>query len=687
MRARHAVVVTLLLAATAHPLPAGNGTSPAQVLSTEQQASSVLFATPDDGWLALTTTSYLGGGARAEVLATDDGGERWVSEWEGRGYAGRMVAAGASHAVVAVYPSGTCVPGEQSSKRCTAELFDLDELGKGGANRAGMFDGQLLSTAWSSSTTGVAAVVPRSCPAELPPPPEPVAPCPGELFRTVDGGEQWAEVERTSYPLVAVAEDGRRWWAVEARLGFFRFPSERPQLVVWGSTDGGAAWARRGDVEDQAGLAYLTERIVADLVAGAGGGLWLSLVDFDSCAMHGCGVAGIWSSDDGGARWSPAPAVRTGTGCGSGEVPIAPSPAGGIYQAVESPLAACGPPAGILEKWDGHGWRPVHTWDLDAVDVISWPGPSTGFVLVGDALARTTDGGRSWSQVWPAVAPTGPLVALSSTSAVAAGDAGDPGAILRTTDGGARWAVLADLGGDITALSAPVPADLFAVVLDPVRNVWSLEVSSDGGRRWSARGVLPHGRTKVGAIGVSGLWMASPSDGLLVTTSGADWASPQAVAPSFLFSTVDGGLTWREVATVRAGQFFALSGAAFARLPSGQWWGLVSAGGPHPEGTLDNGATWETLTSAPAFNGAQILSPDEVVTWGDEGDRWEMCLTRDGGRSWSCRALLTGRVATSVAGMQLSFVNLDDGWWSVDGHVWLTHDGGAGWVPAKGPAT
>ena len=50
-------------------------------------------------------------------------------------------------------------------------------------------------------------------------------------------------------------------------------------------------------------------------------------------------------------------------------------------------------------------------------------------------LSRTGDGGRHWTQLRPALAPTGLIDVLSPGTALGAQDTGDAGAILRSADG------------------------------------------------------------------------------------------------------------------------------------------------------------------------------------------------------------------------------------------------------------
>lgn len=203
--------------------------------------------------------------------------------------------------------------------------------------------------------------------------------------------------------------------------------------------------------------------------------------------------------------------------CGPGTYPrlaAAPGHSGQVVAASRVSSGACLPPFSKLSVWGGSSWSPVHEWDLDEVSRLAWPSADDGYVIVGPALARTTDGGPSWSQCWPAPAPAAVLAAESPSFALAGGDANDQGAVLRTTDGGKSWSGPAELPGQVLALSVPTRRDAFAILFEPGPYRWELEVSTDGGRRWRPRGHLPEPRSFQIGQGPVGLWMASPTRGL-----------------------------------------------------------------------------------------------------------------------------------------------------------------------------
>jgi len=153
------------------------------------------------------------------------------------------------------------------------------------------------------------------------------------------------------------------------------------------------------------GLQIVTPQAVGRLTVASSGGLWLSLIDRGACAIHGCATLGAWYSGDGGRGWEQTalPAVE-GQGCsglGFNMPAVAQSGDGPVYAVAGGGTAACPPAPSILSRWDGSGWQVVHSWGPATVSGISWPSGRQSYVVINDALARTLDAGRKWSQVWP----------------------------------------------------------------------------------------------------------------------------------------------------------------------------------------------------------------------------------------------------------------------------------------------
>jgi len=135
-------------------------------------------------------------------------------------------------------------------------------------------------------------------------------------------------------------------------------------------------------------------------------------------------------------------------------------------------------------------------------------------------LSRTVDGGALWTQLLPAPAPAGQVDAVTATTALAAQDPADAGAILRSETGGRDWSQIAHLPGVVTQLDFWSARDGIAATYQPgISSPWQLWASFDGGSAWEPYGPLPGGNTDI-----DGPWMSANGHGLLLTvTGGTPW--------------------------------------------------------------------------------------------------------------------------------------------------------------------
>ncbi len=261
-----------------------------------QALSALAFSNVADGWvLATPGTGSEAAAGGLEVLGTRDAGSSWSCEWASSFSPGQVVATDARHAWVLGW----------GDKGCRGQLSSECESAIGGTRTGrhwsllAVIHQTVTQLAFSSSSFGIAAAYDSDCrePNGMPP-----SRCPGQILATSDGGRHWRSVLRIREPIIGVATYHGEFWAIEARLGVAGYKRGRPGLTVLASTDRARSWKAAGRISlDTAGL-----RTEVDLVPGPAGRLWLSALDQDSCAMHGCGTDGVWFSPDAGRTWRPA---------------------------------------------------------------------------------------------------------------------------------------------------------------------------------------------------------------------------------------------------------------------------------------------------------------------------------------------------------------------------------------------
>ncbi len=305
--------------------------------------------------------------------------------------------------------------------------------------------------------------------------------------------------------------------------------------------------------------------------------------------------------------------------------------------------------------------------------------------------ARTTDGGRTWTDVTPSTARVTP----SSASDLFVLDAerawlGVGTTLFSTSDGGASWTRLAatfDHLGSLDFINAQDGWDMENLGAAMGQDAVVIYRTTDGGRRWSLVARTPSLMGSGASIGglttdcdKNGLVFATPSDGWLTEYCNGG-------GPGF-FATHDGGSTWTQQhlpvpsacsdgCGVSPPTFFGSTGfltvggasMLFVTHDTGATWARVSlainrsrswivqfvdarhgfvvpgsledgATGHVLYATSDGGATWTPVHSDIGFNQYEtfdFVSPKAGIIWIQAGDVLGLSptyRTSDGGRIW-----------------------------------------------------
>ncbi len=329
-------------------------------------------------------------------------------------------------------------------------------------------------------------------------------------------------------------------------------------------------------------------------------------------AVHGwmVGDAASRRTTDGGVTWQPmASFPKT-----SYRTLRSLSPT--FVWAMNTPWAS-GYPLMISDD-GGVTWRAaqVGNEELRIGDFIT---PSLGIGVTANGIARSTDGGHSWS-----IVDTATLVQdirfLSSSVVIAIRDAGlsRPGDLLRSVDGGQTWSV---------AHSSPALGrgdDL--VPIDGTRCLAAAGTSAlrtvDAGRTWQPVPALSFGASAsaIVHVGVGRLFASS--------------------SPGQIFRSLDAGATWTEVFPGYGAPFndFAFADANVG-IAAGNYGGLVR--------TTDGGQTWSYVSNGLTLQNFELGMWDRQrgIVIVDQGFK---LLTKDGA-TWIPQPYTSGMQQSDVA--------------------------------------
>ncbi len=468
----------------------------------------------------------------------------------------------------------------------------------------------------------------------------------GSLFRTPDGGRVWRPVHGVSGVTAVTFSGPSVGWASDGN-------------TVYRTIDGGAVWTKSARLPGLRSYAHLqatsAHRVWMQLVGGSGMSQTSYSILASTDGVHFKPILGVSTAGAG-----PAPGGATHAARGPGSSP-------GPFVAVNDRVAyatgeceACGAGTITLAKTTDGGlhWTPYPPIPdvpglpsaVGASQAMSFPSAANGWLIgnvvgISNRLYHTADGGRSWSQAYPAVMPVNGFSFVNPAVGFGLGVAGNANAVLETTNGGSAWRTV----GHLPVASAP-PYDggmsgPMTIRFISAKRGFAVGANSllygtvDGGRSWR---LIPLGLHPTEFM-YSGLWFANASSGMFAVNLGI---SNRVID----FVTTNGGVTWRKMqaASIEAAQL-AITPPALARSAVAR----MRASGAQSLGTSGPDLGW--LTTANGFD-----------------------LTTNSGRSWTS-VEFPQNVAFEPGVVQ--FTSAMDGFVQcLNGNIYRTVDGGRRWT-------
>ncbi|MHB1629843.1 MAG: WD40/YVTN/BNR-like repeat-containing protein [Bacilli bacterium] len=303
-----------------------------------------------------------------------------------------------------------------------------------------------------------------------------------------------------------------------------------------------------------------------------------------------------------------------------------------------------------------------------------------GYALVSQnggmdsALVRTTDGGSTWTQVFPGAQPTAAISFASQQTGFGQGSVFSPGAQWQTLDGGRSWHSLGANSGYWSTvpgtLTFPTPA--IGYVQTRGAGIGTLMRTADGGRRWTTVRSGPAPAPASAGPGVAYMRFFSANQGVRVIT----WFAQAPTLPNSSAKAPQGAR--RQVDSTAMVQWTQ---------NGGRTWRTSSS-------TREPGLVYDTYSFVGAQTGFRLV--DEAVAKEDAllrkkaakrppGDNWMLQETRDGGRRWTTVWSLNNTflqldsmdfVSQKVGYLELSAVSGQ----TLQAYILRTTDGGRTWV-------
>lgn len=401
-------------------------------------------------------------------------------------------------------------------------------------------------------------------------------------------------------------------------------------------------------------------------------GIWLTV----GCNAINPNMLAVWHSSNGGKSWTSRwQSAGCGAYCmaqGQGLLPLAFVPgASTVFRTA---------PGALARSTDG-GRTFVDGGPLcrssDCVPTLDFLSPDQGYAATTQGLFATVNGGATWQRLWPAAGP-GPLASVSLVGRGLGFAVPElaPDRILETRNGGATWRPFAVLPANTAVTLIDFVSVRAGFVYGTRSGKGVLLRTTNAGRAFTS---LPLPHVAVGSAQMAALAFRNPLNGLAIDVFGDAWR------------TRDGGRTWVALAPPPLGHpqqiaWGSVKTAYASVLQKGDGKGAGSVGHLGLLVSHDGGRSWTPLAAWPWPPAAGQFSANALAVHGT--NVWTFAYggllhSVDGGNVWREIRL----PASALSPAFLTFSGRSTGWLlTAGGQLYATRDAGESWrQTAVGP--
>lgn len=303
--------------------------------------------------------------------------------------------------------------------------------------------------------------------------------------------------------------------------------------------------------------------------------------------------------------------------------------------------------------------------------------------MTANAILKTTDGGRNWTNVTPPNAPSyqvarGTFIDNLYAWVVSAQESQNKVTIQHTTDGGQTWSsITLDVQdpANVDMLHFSGNEGWFEAITSPGAGSQGAYIfrTTDAGQTWKL----------ISQAGQNGLPLGGFKSGLSFKDASTVYATIRSTTgrptDPGLYVSHDGGFTWQEQQLTPPVDLTVQQIGTTPPIFFGNT-GLLPVYITTPDGhahlvlyhSNDGGSTWfPTLPAETSADSTYIA--DTSHAWASDWQSGKLFYTTDGGKMWQTALVRPGKLK------EISFTDANNGWAVTDSQLLHTWDGGKTW--------